>query len=55
MDASAATIEDFTKLSAAVKKSGGGGEWLISFSTPWLVRTEEVQNLRTRGSLRKRQ
>jgi hypothetical protein len=53
--ASAATVEDFTKLSELVKKSGSGGEWLISFSTPWLLRTEEVQNLRTRGSLRKRQ
>ena len=52
---SAATIEDLSKLSALVKKSGSKGEWFISFSTPWLVRSEEVQNLRTRGSLRKRQ
>jgi hypothetical protein len=53
--ARAASIEDFSKLSLLVKKSGTKGEWFISFSTPWLVRTEEVQNLRTRGSLRKRQ
>ncbi len=53
--APAATVEDFSKLSALAKKSATKGEWFISFSTPWLVRAEDVQNLRTRGSLRKRQ
>jgi hypothetical protein len=53
--APAATREDFSKLSALVKKSATNSEWFISFSTPWLVRAEEVQNLRTRGSLRQRQ
>lgn len=53
--APAATLEDFSKLSALVKKSATKGEWFISFSTPWLVRAEEVQNLRARGSLRRRQ
>jgi hypothetical protein len=52
--ARAATVEDFSKLSDLVKNSGKGGEWFISFSTPWLVRAEEVQDLRSRGSVRKR-
>jgi hypothetical protein len=49
-----ATVEDFSRLTTLVAKSRNGGEWVISFSTPWLVRAEEVQDLRTRGSLRKR-
>ncbi len=53
--ARAATAEDFSKLTALVTKSGNGGEWFISFSTPWLVRAEDVQDLRSRGSVRKRQ
>jgi hypothetical protein len=50
----AATVEDLSKLTALANQSRKGGEWVISFSTPWLVRAEEVQDLRTRGSLRKR-
>jgi hypothetical protein len=53
--ARAATLEDFAKLTALVKESAKGGEWFISFSTPWLVRAEEVLDLRSRGSVRKRQ
>src|ERR1700735_1725402 len=49
-----ATVQDFSKLTALVDKSRDGGEWVISFSTPWLGRAEEVHDLRTRGSLRKR-
>jgi hypothetical protein len=52
--AAAATVEDLSRLTALASKSRKGGEWVISFSTPWLVRAEEVQDLRTRGSLRKR-
>ena len=51
----AATVDEFSKLTALVGNSGNGGEWFISFSTPWLVRAEQVQNLRSRGSVRKRQ
>jgi hypothetical protein len=51
----AATVEEFSKLTALVKSSGNGGEWFISFSTPWLVRAEQVKDLRSRGSVRKRQ
>jgi hypothetical protein len=50
----AASVEDLAKLTALVNKSRNDGEWVISFSTPWLVRAEEVQDLRARGSLRKR-
>jgi hypothetical protein len=53
--ARAATVEDFSKLCDLVKKSGKGAQWFISFSTPWLVRAEEVQDLRSRGSVRQRQ
>ena len=53
--ARAATLEDFAKLTALVKRSDQGGEWFISFSTPWLVKAEQVQDLRSRGSVRKRQ
>jgi hypothetical protein len=49
-----ANVDDFSKLTALVNQSRNGGEWVISFSTPWLVRADEVQDLRTRGSLRKR-
>jgi hypothetical protein len=49
-----ATVQDFSQLTTLVDKSRNGGEWVISFSTPWLVRPEEVKDLRTRGSLRKR-
>jgi hypothetical protein len=52
----AATVEDFARLTALLKKAAvGDAEWLISFSTPWLIPAAELQNLRTRGSLRKRQ
>ena len=50
----AATVDDFVKLPALVNNSARNGEWFISFSTPWLVRAEEVQNLSARGSVRKR-
>jgi hypothetical protein len=49
-----ATVEDLAKLTALAHNSRKGGDWVISFSTPWLVRAEELQDLRTRGSLRKR-
>jgi hypothetical protein len=52
----AATVEDFTRLVALLQKSAvNNAEWFISFSTPWLISASDVQNLRTRGSLRKRQ
>ncbi len=52
----AATVEDFSRLSALAQKTAiNNAEWFISFSTPWLISASEVQNLRTRGSLRKRQ
>ncbi len=52
----AATVEDFSKLSALLQRAAvNNAEWFISFSTPWLISASEVQNLRTRGSLRKRQ
>lgn len=51
----AATVQDFSRLTALGRNSGNGGQWFISFSTPWLVRAEQVQNLRSRGSVRKRQ
>jgi hypothetical protein len=52
----AATLEDFSGLSALAKKSAvDNAAWFISFSTPWLIPASEVANLRTRGSLRKRQ
>ena len=50
----AATVEDFSKLTALIKNSAGRSAWFISFSTPWLIRAEEVQNLRSRGSVRQR-
>jgi hypothetical protein len=50
-----ATAEDLYKLTEAVKNAGIDGAWFISFSTPWRVRAEDVQNLRSRGSVRKRQ
>jgi hypothetical protein len=51
-----ATVEDFARLTAMLKKAAvNNAEWFISFSTPWLIPASEVQNLRTRGSLRKRQ
>jgi len=52
----AATLEDFSGLSALAKKAAvNNAAWFISFSTPWLIPASEVLNLRTRGSLRKRQ
>ena len=51
----AATIEDFSKLTALVRKSAVNSEWFINFSTPWLFPASEVPNLRNRGTLRKRQ
>ncbi len=51
-----ATVEDFSRLTALLQKSAvNNAEWFISFSTPWLISAAEVQNLRARGSLRKRQ
>ncbi len=50
-----ATVKDFAKLTAVAKNSLNDGAWFISFSTPWLIRNEEIQNLRSRGSVRKRQ
>jgi len=53
---SAATVEDFARLTALLEKAAvNDAEWFISFSTPWLIPASELQNLRTRGSLRKRQ
>jgi hypothetical protein len=49
-----ATVEDFSRLTDLVKNAGDDGAWFISFSTPWRVRAEDVQNLRSRGSVRKR-
>jgi uncharacterized protein YegL len=49
-----ATAEDLSKLTDLVKNTGSDGAWFISFSTPWRVRAEDVQNLRSRGSVRKR-
>ncbi len=51
----AASVEDFSRLVALLQKPAlSNAEWFISFSTPWLISASEVQNLRTRGSLRKR-
>jgi hypothetical protein len=51
-----ATVEDFSRLNALLQKLAvNNAEWFISFSTPWLISAAEVQNLRARGSLRKRQ
>jgi hypothetical protein len=55
IEGAAATVEDFDKLTTLVKNSRNDGAWFISFSTPWLIRAEQVQNLRSRGSVRKRQ
>jgi hypothetical protein len=52
----AATVEDLSRLSELAKKSAvDNAAWFISFSTPWLIPASEVQNLRARGSLRKRE
>ncbi len=52
----AATVEDFSRLIPLLQKAAvNNAEWFISFSTPWLISAAEVQNLRNRGSLRKRQ
>jgi hypothetical protein len=52
----AASVEDLSRLSELAKKSAvDSAAWFISFSTPWLIPAAEVQNLRTRGSLRKRE
>ncbi|HEY0801484.1 MAG TPA: hypothetical protein VGD54_11625 [Steroidobacteraceae bacterium] len=42
IEGSAATIEDFLALSALVRQAGENAKWLISFSTPWLMRLPEA-------------
>jgi hypothetical protein len=46
----AATVEDFLELTALAKKQGASGAWLISFSTPWLIRREDAEDLGNRRS-----
>jgi hypothetical protein len=46
----AATVEDFLALTALVKKQCESGAWFISFSTPWLIRREEAEDLGSRRS-----
>ena len=38
---SAATVQDFHKLTSMARKAGAGGAWRIVFNTPWLVRPSE--------------
>jgi hypothetical protein len=38
---SAATVQDFHKLTSMARKAGEGAVWRIVFNTPWLVRPTE--------------
>jgi hypothetical protein len=38
---SAATIQDFHRLTSMARKAGEGAAWRIVFNTPWLVRPTE--------------
>jgi hypothetical protein len=38
---SAATVQDFHRLTSLVKKAGEGAAWRIVFNTPWLVALTE--------------
>ena len=48
---SAATIEDFTALSAQVVQAAKQAQWFLSFNTPWLVGLSEVQEIAQRPSV----
>ncbi len=37
-----ATVADFLTMSALIRKSGGGAQWLIEFNTPWLLPSMDV-------------
>jgi hypothetical protein len=39
---SAATVEDFRRLTLMIKQGGEGAAWRIVFNTPWLVRSGEA-------------
>jgi hypothetical protein len=45
-----ATVEDFLALTELAKRQGESGAWFISFSTPWLIRREEAEELGSRRS-----
>jgi hypothetical protein len=46
---SAATVEDFSALSALVRQAAKRAEWFLSFNTPWLVAPTEAQSIRQRA------
>jgi hypothetical protein len=46
---SAATVEDFSALSALVRQAAKRAEWFLSFNTPWLVAPSEAQSIRQRA------
>src|SRR6202789_4320360 len=47
---SAATVEDFSALSALVRQATKRAEWFLSFNTPWLVAPSEGQSIRQRAT-----
>ena len=47
----AATIADFTALSALVKQAAKQAKWFISFNTPWLVGSSQAQEIAQRPSI----
>ena len=45
----AVTVEDLAALSRLVAQTADGGEWFISFNTPWLLNRWEADEVRQRA------
>ena len=48
---SAATIEDFSALSAQIKQAAKQAQWFISFNTPWLVGLPKAHEIAQRPAV----